>query len=114
MKSFLAGLVLGALIVFVCFSLFTEQTDNFQESNIRFLVNLEKGHAVDYKNLSDGVYKVGDNIDKYTTVLTQIIPLGDIPVLVRDIPLATLDVARDKDVGNGYLYKCPPTIEKDW
>ncbi|MDP3974821.1 MAG: hypothetical protein Q8P88_00845 [Candidatus Jorgensenbacteria bacterium] len=44
------------------------------------------GQAMPFSELSPGMYRVVTEVDPYTTALVAIVPTGDIPFLVRDVP----------------------------
>lgn len=44
------------------------------------------GQAMPFSDLSPGTYRVIAQADDYTTILAAVVPTGDIPLLVRDVP----------------------------
>lgn len=86
MAGAVPSLVIGCLatILFLYPSISTKVSDNCDMS--KFLISLHAGQAVAWDNLPVGTYRAGPEVDRYTRVLFRIAPLGDIPMLVRDVP----------------------------
>lgn len=86
----------------------TEQSEQTEQTDmLKFLVQTESGHAINFKELPNGIYRVGLDVDKYNTILYQIVPLGDIPLLVRDVNKTLIHP------DNNCISITPP-YSKDW
>ena len=108
---FICGIILGGTLMFVG-GLNKFQTSKNEETSvtmIRFLVNLEKGQAVEWKNLSVGNYRFVSRVDQNTVLVMQLMPLGDNPMF-RDIPEPFIRVAVEK---NDIIRKIWP-MSKEW
>jgi len=111
--GFITGLIIGIVVTyFICFLFFIpeESSSSAETSMIRFLVNLEKGQAISYENLPDGRYRIDGTVDGWTILVTQIIPLGNIPMIVINTPQNILALAQKE---GGYIEKYP-VDKKEW
>ncbi|MFH1193054.1 MAG: hypothetical protein V1656_01930 [Candidatus Jorgensenbacteria bacterium] len=102
--GFVLGIMAGTFIIqpITAFSrtAVSQSVASEEAAMIRFLVSLEKGQAKSYIELDEGTYRVGAFVDERTSVLIQCLPLGDIPLLVLDVPRG--------QIYQGYIKKLPP------
>lgn len=100
------GFIVGCLVTFAALDARSTPASDDAEMT-KFLVSLYRGQAVPWEDLPLGVYRVGPSIDNYTRVLIQVVPLGDIPLLVSDVPALFIE-------NTGIIQKTDPVIERDW